>query len=306
MRSKFRRRTALGQQHASLTQPTTGQSGRFRETTEPISYADATRHASTVDVHGNVPGAAPSSVRRRRVKTTSPDMEFGSRGSGRSASWSRARQRELKELLSSRMMGEAYASSVEEEGEEEEEGEGRGGGGGAERDGVDRAGGPDVGKMPSNELSPRQRSSTFPAVLGKLPTFKLGRSSVLPRDGKHDVQVDHQVGVDEDALGLGLGLRSGSGLGSRSSSGRGRSRLSRWLSPDPTMLTGGTNDGTTAAPPITGFSHSGTPVGGGTSEDEDEDDDLREGEGDDGYSLPSESSTDDEGDEAIYDGGMMR
>lgn len=281
-RSKFRRRTALGQAmqpHTSASNDSTP-AGRSRETTEPISYADATRYASNAAEFGTST-SAPATVRRRRVKTASPDMEFGSRGHRRSASWSRARQRELKELLNSRM-GENYASSVEEE---EETVTGKQG-------------------MRSAEVSPRQRSSTFPAVLSKLPAFTLGRGKDAHREDKTDndhndnladlaeePSADPSTSTQQEEDALGLNLRSG--LLSRSSSGPGRSRLSRWLSPDPT-----TSPGLDRAP--TGFSHSGTPAEGGT-EDEDQDEDDEEELGD-GYSLPSESSTDEEGDEAIYIG----
>jgi hypothetical protein len=173
-------------------------------------------------------------------------------------------------------MGGAYASSVEEE--EEEEGD---------RETAMTAGG-NGAKTTGDIGSPRQRSSTFPAVLGKLPTFKLGRAT----DHTEEHQPQPRQGED-DALGLGLGSRSGSG--------GGRSRLSRWLSPDP------------GTPPVTTSPNgSGTPRledGGSSNDDEDESEDMEldaEEEARGGYMLASESSTDEDEDEPIYDGGMLR
>jgi len=128
-------------------------------------------------------------------------MEFGSRGT----SWSKARQRELRELLHGRL-GE---SSVEEDEVEEP---------------VLKNRSSRSSRSNSRTTSPRQRSSTFPAL--GFPTFKLSR----PRQGQGNGDsglADHPEEVEEaDDRNAEIT----------------RSRLSRWLSPDPGTPSGRSAD----------------------------------------------------------------
>lgn len=221
-RSRFRKR---GHQNGEID------ATRSRQATEPASYADATKSQDRA--------SAANSLRRRRTKTTSPDMEFGSRGT----SWSKARQRELRELLHGRL-GE---SSVEEDEPEEP---------------VLKNRSSRSSRSNSRTTSPRQRSSTFPAL--GFPTFKLSR----PRQGQANGDsglADHPEQVEEaDDRNPDIP----------------RSRLSRWLSPEPATPSG-------QSPDV-------TPGNGSSAEEYPE-----ENVGQD-YSV-SDSSTDMEGDDTAVD-----